>query len=105
MQGSGSWNTFGRCPYGQPTRGNPIRICGGLTQLVKIRVAAIGPRDRADQAGLQEGRPFVHQAPLAAHVVLIENKYIRPLAGFGSRVHAKAGEASALTLQSWPMRE
>lgn len=52
------------------------RLCVGaeLTQLIKVRVAAIGPRNRADQASLQECCPFVHQTSLAAHVILIEIK-------------------------------
>lgn len=45
-----------------------------LTQLVKVGVAAVGPRNRADQASLQECCPFVDQTSLAAHVILIENK-------------------------------
>lgn len=71
--------------------GTRVRIRGELTQLVKVGVAAVGPRDRADQAGLQECGPLVHQASLAAHVVLIQKRKSRGLAQAGSRAGARVG--------------
>lgn len=71
--------------------GNRICVGAELTQLIKVGVAAVGPRNRADQPGLQERRPFVYQTSLAAHVILIENKKSRGLNPAGSRVCAKAG--------------
>lgn len=44
-----------------------------LTQLVEVRVAAVGSWHRADQTGLEECGPLVHQTSLAAHVILIQN--------------------------------
>lgn len=46
---------------------------GGLTQLVEVRVAAVGSWHRADQTGLEECGPLVDQTPLAAHVILTGN--------------------------------
>lgn len=46
---------------------------GELTQLVEVRVAAVGSWHRADQTGLEERGPLVHQTSLAAHVILIRN--------------------------------
>lgn len=57
--------------------GSQARVGHELTQLVKVRVAAVGPRNRADQASLQERRPFVDQTSLAAHVILIEKQKSR----------------------------
>lgn len=45
----------------------------GLTQLVKVRVAAVGSWHGADQTGLEECGPLVDQTPLAAHVILMGN--------------------------------
>lgn len=84
--------------------GNQICIGAGLTQLIKVCIAAVGPRNRADQASLQECRPFVHQTSLAAHVILIENKRAE-VSTLLDPTSVPKWEASALTLQSWPMRE
>lgn len=45
----------------------------GLTQLVKVGVAAVGSWHRADQTGLEECGPLVDQTPLATHVILTGN--------------------------------
>lgn len=48
----------------------------GLTQLIEICVTAISSWYRADQTGLEECRPLVHQTPLTPHVILSQNKTI-----------------------------
>lgn len=53
---------------------NQEYMLGGLTQLVEVRVAAVGSWHRADQTGLEECGPLVDQTPLAAHVILMGNK-------------------------------
>lgn len=50
---------------------------GELTQLVKVRVAAVGSWYRADQTGLEECRPLVHQTPLTAHVILNQDRTVK----------------------------
>lgn len=47
-----------------------------LTQLVKVCVTAVGSWHGADQTGLEECRPLVHQTSLTAHVILIPNKIV-----------------------------
>lgn len=71
--------------------GNQICVGAGLTQLIKVCIAAVGPRNRADQASLQECRPFVHQTSLAAHVILIKKQKSRGFNPVGPHVHATAG--------------
>lgn len=41
-----------------------------LTQLVKVGFSAVFLQNRAHHSGLEEGGPFVHQAPLPSDVVL-----------------------------------
>lgn len=41
-----------------------------LTQLVKVGLGTSRARHRADQPGLEEGAPFVHQHPLATSIIL-----------------------------------
>ena len=54
-----------------------VRLCTRwLTQLVEVRVAAVGSWYRADQTGLEECRPLVHQTSLTAHVILIQDKTV-----------------------------
>lgn len=84
--GRGSHSGFFGCLHGRPAAcgrchmvpgalaRNQICVGAELTQLIKVRVAAVGPRNRADQASLQECRPFVHQTPLTAHVILSGKK-------------------------------
>lgn len=54
------------------TRTRPC-MQSGLTQLVKVRVAAVGSWHGADQTGLEECGPLVDQTSLAAHVILMGN--------------------------------
>lgn len=55
---------------------HPGFFCGSfcrlrqLTQLIEVRVDAVDPGDRAQEAGLEESGPLVHQTPVASHVVL-----------------------------------
>lgn len=41
-----------------------------LTQLVKVRLDAVGSRHRADESGFEERAPLVHQTAVSAVVVL-----------------------------------
>lgn len=52
-----------------PTPRSPLAL-PLLTQLVKVGLGTTGTGHRADQPGLEEGAPLVHQHPLAASVVL-----------------------------------
>lgn len=56
------------------SRYSAVSVHGELTQLVKVRVAAVGSWYRADQTGLEECRPLVHQTSLPAHVILIQHR-------------------------------
>lgn len=50
-----------------------------LTQLVKVCVTAIGSWYGADQTGLEECCPLVHQTSLTTHVILIQDKTVKSL--------------------------
>lgn len=41
-----------------------------LTQLIKVRLDAVGSRHRADESGFQKRAPFVDQTAVSAVVVL-----------------------------------
>lgn len=47
-----------------------------LTKLIKVRIAAIGSWDWADQSSLEECCPLVHQTSLTTHVILIQDKTV-----------------------------
>lgn len=44
--------------------------CSVLTQLVKVSVNTISPRNGAHHAGLQEGTPLIYQTPLSPNIIL-----------------------------------
>lgn len=41
-----------------------------LTELIKVCLHAVSPRNRADEPGLQEGAPLVHQTAVASIIIL-----------------------------------
>lgn len=45
-----------------------------LTELIKVRLHAVGPWHRADEPGLQEGAPLVHQATVSPIIVLFRTQ-------------------------------
>lgn len=61
------------CWKEQPWRSSAVPSCGpgcALTELVEVGLGALGPRDGAHQAGLQECAPAVDEAALPSDVVL-----------------------------------
>lgn len=44
---------------------------GALTELVEVGLGALGPRDGAHQAGLEERAPAVDEAALPSNVILL----------------------------------
>lgn len=46
-----------------------------LTQLVKVSLSPTRARHRADQPGLEEGTPLVHQHPLATSIILGKGRW------------------------------
>ena len=47
-----------------------LRTENGLTQLIEVCIDAVDAGNGAQEPGLEERGPLVHQAPVASHVVL-----------------------------------